>query len=171
MQTARKEPRLVHNAPETHPHAKRQPYYKLAAMIGAHFVVMYLVMYSMVHTFADVFLNWNNFYMTAAMAAPMAALMLLFMKDMYRDRRWNIAIYAAAVALTALFVLFTRQQTFIGDEQFIKSMIPHHSGAILMCEKASIADAELKTLCTKIIAGQQEEIDQMNAILARLQGR
>jgi len=49
-------------------------------------------------------------------------------------------------------------------------MIPHHAGAILMCEKASIRDSEIKTLCQQIIAGQQSEIDQMKGILTRLDG-
>lgn len=47
-------------------------------------------------------------------------------------------------------------------------MIPHHSGALLMCDRASITDAELKKLCSEIVKGQQQEIDQMKKILARL---
>lgn len=46
-------------------------------------------------------------------------------------------------------------------------MIPHHSGAILMCEKASLTDAEIKSLCSEIVAAQKKEIAQMEAILAR----
>jgi uncharacterized protein (DUF305 family) len=48
-------------------------------------------------------------------------------------------------------------------------MIPHHAGAILMCEQASLYDAEIKDLCGRIINSQQEEIDQMKAILQRLE--
>jgi len=44
-------------------------------------------------------------------------------------------------------------------------MIPHHSGAILMCREASINDGEIRTLCDKIKAGQQAEIEQMTAKL------
>lgn len=40
-------------------------------------------------------------------------------------------------------------------------MIPHHAGAILMCEQAPIQDSEIKTLCRGIIASQQAEIHQM----------
>lgn len=153
----------------SHQASQHKMHYKhLAYMIAAHFLVMYVVMYSMVHTFADVFLNLNNVYMTAAMAAPMAALMLIFMRSMYPDRRINMAIYAATAVLTVLFVLFTRQQTFVGDKQFVKSMVPHHSGAILMCERASITDSELKALCAQIIQGQRAEIEQMKTILQRL---
>jgi uncharacterized protein (DUF305 family) len=61
-----------------------------------------------------------------------------------------------------------RSQAAIGDRQFVRSMIPHHSGAILMCREASLADAELRRLCDEISAGQREEIEQMERILARL---
>lgn len=46
-------------------------------------------------------------------------------------------------------------------------MIPHHSGAILMCREANIADPEIVGLCEKIKRSQQDEIDQMKAILKR----
>jgi len=63
------------------------------------------------------------------------------------------------------FVVFISQQSAISDRQFLRSMIPHHSGAILMCEEASIRDQRIKDLCKTLIAGQQAEIDQMRAIL------
>jgi uncharacterized protein (DUF305 family) len=34
-----------------------------------------------------------------------------------------------------------------------------------MCEEASIEDAEIAELCEEIVQAQQEEIDQMKAIL------
>lgn len=43
-------------------------------------------------------------------------------------------------------------------------MIPHHSGAILMCREASLSDPELVTLCGEITQAQREEIDQMERI-------
>ena len=45
-------------------------------------------------------------------------------------------------------------------------MVPHHSGAILMCEQAELTDLEIRELCQGIIAGQQQEIGQMKAMLA-----
>ena len=62
----------------------------------------------------------------------------------------------------------TRAQTSIGDAQFLHSMIPHHSGAILMCREAAIADPETAALCRRIERSQRSEIEQMKAILARL---
>ncbi len=58
-------------------------------------------------------------------------------------------------------------QAGIGDKEFLRSMIPHHSGAILMCEQATLTDPEIKALCRGIVDGQRQEIAQMEAILAR----
>jgi uncharacterized protein (DUF305 family) len=38
-----------------------------------------------------------------------------------------------------------------------------------MCERASVQDVEIKQLCKAIVTSQQAEIDQMTAILRRLQ--
>src|SRR3546814_6397730 len=43
-----------------------------------------------------------------------------------------------------------RSQTTIDDVAFLRSMIPHHSGAILMCREANLRDAEVKRLCGEI---------------------
>ena len=48
-------------------------------------------------------------------------------------------------------------------------MIPHHAGAILMCENANIQDPEIKKLCEEIVASQQREIAQMKAKLIELE--
>lgn len=44
-------------------------------------------------------------------------------------------------------------------------MIPHHAGAILMCNEATIRDVAIKRLCQNILSSQQVEIDQMKAML------
>ena len=61
-----------------------------------------------------------------------------------------------------------RTQFAIDDRQFIDSMIPHHSGAILMCREADLEDAELLRLCGEIIEAQRREIELMEAIGERL---
>lgn len=47
-------------------------------------------------------------------------------------------------------------------------MIPHHSGAILMCREARLSDPELAALCVEIVRAQREEIGQMERIAARI---
>lgn len=50
----------------------------------------------------------------------------------------------------------------------LKSMIPHHSSAIVMCEESSLTDPEISTLCDEIVKTQREEIAQLKGILERL---
>jgi uncharacterized protein (DUF305 family) len=129
---------------------------------------MFILMYAMVDRFAHVYPNINQAYMAALMAARMVLIELGVMRGMYGNTRLDVILAAAAVLVLGLSFLAIRQQTAVGDVQFVKSMIPHHSGAILMCREEPISDAELKTLCGEIIDSQQREIDQMTAILARL---
>lgn len=151
-----------------HEHGGKAPYRNLAIELGVDFVVMFLVMYTMIASFDHFHLNVNNLYMTLMMVAPMTVIMLLAMRSMYPSRRLNIAICAgAAVVFIASFVGM-RTQALVDDKQFLRSMIPHHSGAILMCEEAPITDPEIKLLCNDIVKAQKREIGQMEAILKRL---
>ena len=72
---------------------------------------------------------------------------------------------AALVLIASFFAI--RTQAAIGDSQFLRSMIPHHSGAVLMCKEATISDPEIKALCVGIIQSQEAEIAQMKALLER----
>jgi len=44
-------------------------------------------------------------------------------------------------------------------------MIPHHAGAVLMCNEAAISDPEIGELCKGIVSGQQSEIEKMKAVI------
>jgi len=142
-------------------------YTRLAINLVASAVIMYLVMFSMIDGLDDFYNNFNTLYMALMMVAPMAILMLLMMGSMYRNRRLNLVLHAAFAGLFVVAFAFTRTQTAIGDEQFLRSMIPHHSGAILMCRESAITDPEIVALCDRIIRSQRAEIDQMNRILDR----
>lgn len=143
-------------------------YGKLALNLAISTVIMYFVMFAMIDTLGDFYNNLNMFYMALMMVAPMAILMVAMMGSMYSNRSLNRAIYAGFSAVFVLALLGIRSQAAIGDAQFIRSMIPHHSGAILMCREASISDAELARLCGEIERAQREEIEEMQRILDRL---
>jgi hypothetical protein len=146
-------------------------YSKLAIMAVLSFICMYALMYSMVNRFDNVFLNVNQFYMAALMASPMIIIEVLLMRMMYKNKKLNATIIGiSAIALVGFFLLI-RKQTEVSDRQFLKSMIPHHSGAILMCQQADIQDPEVKKLCESIIASQQKEIEQMKTKLKEIEGR
>jgi len=134
-------------------------------MTALSFLSMYILMYAMVDVFANVYPSFNQFYMAGLMTMPMVIIELAVMWSMYGNKTLNIIIIAVSVILLIAFFLFIRGQTAIGDTQFLKSMIPHHAGAILMCEQASIQDPDIQELCRGIVSGQQSEIDLMKAKL------
>lgn len=151
-------------------HEKRTNHYlHLALMATLSFLAMYVLMYSMANSISNVYMSFNQVYMAALMTAPMVAIELVVMRMMYRDASLNRVLIAAAVVVGAAMFLFIRQQTAIGDRQFLRSMIPHHAAAILMCQQASITAPDIRALCEEIKTNQQREVDQMKGMLTRLQ--
>ena len=145
----------------------KNPYASLALQTVVSGIIMYLVMFVMIDGLSSFYNNLNMFYMTLMMVAPMVVLMILAMRHMFPSKRLNAALLAgSAIIFLGCFGLI-RTQTTIGDDQFLRSMIPHHSGAVLMCREASLRDPEIKTLCAGIIRSQRAEIEQMERILAR----
>ena len=130
-------------------------------------VIMYFVMFTMIYGLSEFYNNLNMAYMAIMMAAPMGMLMLVMMGSMYNDRRLNLVLLGGFALLFALAFWGMRAQVLVGDRQFLRAMIPHHSGAVLMCERASLKDPEIKQLCSQIIVSQKEEIAKMKAILER----
>ena len=132
------------------------------------FIAMYVLMYAMVNSGDNVVPNTNQFYMAGLMAMPMIVIELLLMKSMYMNKNLNRIFISVSLIAMAGFYLAIREQVAINDKQFLKSMIPHHAGAILMCNEADITDPEIRKLCDEIIAGQKREIEQMKAKLSEI---
>lgn len=144
-------------------------YAPFAVMTVIMYAVMYMFMYAMVDRWANVFNNVNQAYMAGLMTAPMVLIELVVMRHMYRNTGVNVGIAVAAVLALVLCWFGVRQQWGVGDGQFLRSMIPHHAGAILMCEQAPLERVEIRSLCEGIIRSQEQEIAQMKALLAQPQ--
>jgi uncharacterized protein (DUF305 family) len=139
----------------------------MALELGFDAVAMYFVMYTMIVVKNDLYLNLNNVYMTAMMVSAMAVVMAFTMKSMFSSPRMRAGMAIGAAVIGVLSFAGMRTQAAVGDGQFLRSMIPHHSGAILMCEKANLTDPEIIQLCSTIVRTQREEITKMKEVLAR----
>jgi hypothetical protein len=146
----------------------RHHYLMLGVNLLLSLIIMYVAMFSMIWGWGEFIQNINFLYMALVMWAPMAAVMLVTMRRMYPKKKLNGALYLGFAAVFILSLVGIREQSLVGDNQFLRSMIPHHSGALLMCREASVEDPEIKRLCEGIIASQSSEIDQMKAIQRRL---
>lgn len=141
---------------------------RLAIMTALGFIAMYILMYMMIDSFRDFYPNVNQIYMAGMMTAAMVIIELLVMGPMYGNSKIKYALIGVSALALILFIAFTRYQTGISESDFLRSMIPHHSGAILMCsENENLTDPEVLNLCGEIIKSQEAEINQMKDILHR----
>ena len=157
--------RQSHSAGE---HQSHSMYRRFAVMIAVSFVAMYILMYAMVNAFGNVYNSLNQMYMAGLMAASMVIIELAVMWRMYKNRKLNWVLLISGAAALLLCWMGIRRQVAIGDVQFLRSMIPHHAGAILMCQQAPIGDPRIMALCNGpngIIESQQREITQMKQML------
>lgn len=142
-------------------------YLKLGIALALSYVVMFVLTMSMIRSLGHFYFNLSNAYMALIMIMPMGLIMLGVMWGMFRNRTVNVVLAAAFLVMFGLALLFGRQEALVGNEQFLKSMIPHHSRAILVCQESDITDPEIVELCRAIVETQREEIEQMQEILQR----
>ncbi len=160
------EKNMQHQEMQSRASAKDSHYLRLLAMTVLSFVAMYFLMYAMVDRFDNVYASFNQFYMAGLMTAPMVFLELLLMGGMYGNKKLNGVLIAVSILALLLCWALIRQQAGVADRQFLRSMIPHHAGAILMCNESEISDPKILQLCEGIVSSQLSEIAQMKSLLA-----
>ena len=143
-------------------------YGRFLIMAVVMFTAMYLIMYAMIDKVNNLIPNINNLYMTLLMTAAMLLIELGLMKGMYKNSKLNWIIIIISVAVGIFSWMGIRGQINVGDKQFVKGMIPHHAAAVLMSEKAKLADPELVQLQKNILKTQAEEIEFMKRKLKEL---
>lgn len=107
--------------------------------------------------------------MALLMVAPMAIIMMMMMSKMFPSAKINTVIMITSIVVLIGSLIGLRTQTPIGDVQYMKAMIPHHSSAIMVSKNANIQDPEVKELSLQIIKSQEEEIAEMNKLLKKLE--
>ncbi|MCQ4285897.1 DUF305 domain-containing protein [Pseudomonas stutzeri] len=144
-------------------------YWRFAAMIATSTVVMFGLMYLNTYAFEHVLWSETRVWMALLMGAVMAVIMLSFMLSMYQNKRVNIAIYIGSVVVFVLTLWLVRSQVTVGDAEYMKAMIPHHSIAIMTSERAQISDPRVRKLADEIIAAQRREISEMKYLINELE--
>ena len=142
-------------------------YLKFGIILLVSLGLMWMLSMSMVRSIDHFYFNLSNFWMALLMVSAMAIVMVAGMWAMFENTKANIAMLIGFAVLFAGVFVLGRTETFVGNEQFLKSMIPHHSRAILVCQESNITDPEIVELCETIVKTQQEEMSQMQTILDR----
>lgn len=144
-------------------------YLRFGAMIAASTVIMYGLMYLNTYQLDHVFYSQTRLWMALLMGAVMAVVMLGFMWSMYKNRAANLAILAGAVVVFAGSLFLVRSQALVGDVNYMRAMIPHHSIAILTSSHANIRDPRVRELADQIIEAQVREIGEMKTLISDLE--
>ncbi|HEU4575959.1 MAG TPA: DUF305 domain-containing protein [Chitinophagaceae bacterium] len=146
-------------------------YKKFSVMMIISFIIMYGVMFLNITRLDYFYVSVTRIYMALLMISPMAVVMMLMMRKMYPSKKINTGIIISALIAFMVTLAGLRTQTPIGDVQYMKAMIPHHSSAILTSEKANIKDPEVRRLADGIIESQKREIAEMKALIQKLENR
>ena len=142
---------------------------RFAAMIAVSTAVMFPLMYQLVYSWDHATFSLTRLASAVVMGCVMAAIMLAFMWKMYRGQGTKLAVLIGSIVLGLVVLMVNRQQSLIGDIDFMKSMIPHHSIAINNARKADIRDPRVRKLADGIIRAQVEEIAEMKALGADIE--
>lgn len=142
-----------------------KPYITLLISLAISYVVMFAIMFSRVNEWSNLFLSLNQVYMTGLMISTMLIIMLVTMRSMYQNKKLNLVLLALGTLLILMFWTLVRTQTGVGNQQFLRSMIPHHAAAILVCQQSSLTNPRIEELCTEIVRTQKEEIRIMKELM------
>lgn len=140
-------------------------YSKFFLMIATSTITMFVLMYLNTYQLSHVYFSETRTYMALYMGATMAVIMLLFMLNMYKDKKKNITVLIASVTVFAGSLFLVRSQATVDDSSWMSAMIPHHSIAILTSDRAKIKDKRVQKLATNIIEAQEREIKEMQWLL------
>jgi hypothetical protein len=124
---------------------------KFAAMIATSVIAMFFLMYQLVYSFEHVTFSMNRLVSSLVMGSVMTLIMLGFMWKMIEGVAIRAAVLIGAIVVGIAILAINRDQTLIGDEAFMKSMIPHHP--------------RVRRLANQIIESQVEEITEMQWLL------
>ena len=137
-------------------------YVRFGAMILTAMVVMYAVMFVSTFELSHIRPSVSRAFMALTMGGAMGVVMLAWMLNMFRNTKANVAILVASVVLLGLGTFLDRSQAPVQDNDFMNSMIPHHSMAITRAERANLQDVRVCELAVAISEAQRREILEMD---------
>ncbi len=143
-------------------------YMRFFAMIAVATVVMFGLMYLSTFAVDHLFFSQTRAWMALVMGAVMSLLMLGFMWNMHKGAGRKLTVIAAALVVLTGSLWLVRSQQTVDDVSYMKTMIPHHSIAILTSKRAHIRDPRVRKLADGIIKAQVSEIAQMKVLIADL---
>jgi hypothetical protein len=152
-----------------HEHSMKMDWNRFATMIAVSTAIMFVLMYQLVYQWDHVMFSLTRLVGAFVMGCVMTAIMLAFMWRMYEPQKLKVAVLAAAILGGGVLLLVNRSQALVGDTNFMKAMIPHHSIAINNARRSDIRDPRVRYLADRITRDQVKEILEMKLLLADIE--
>ena len=122
----------------------KNQYTKFVGMLVASFIAMYITMYLNTYAIDHVYFSLTRFYMSCLGISTLAIIMFVAMRAMYQNKKKN------------------------KDKESFANL---PNIAILTSERAAIEDPEVIKLANDIIEAQKKEIEEMKAMIQRLEDK
>ena len=97
-------------------------YKKFILTLIISFLFMYGIMFLNVDEASHIYLSFNRLYMSVLMVSSMAFVMIVLMGKMYPSKKINTMISVISIVVFIAALAFLRNQTFVGDIQYMKGM-------------------------------------------------
>lgn len=150
-------------------HTMSMSWGRFGAMIVTSTTIMFFLMYQLVYSAEHALFSLTRLVSALVMGCVMTAVMLGFMWKMYRPTVAKVAVLAGAVVIGIALLAVNRSQMLVGDIDFMKAMIPHHSIAINNARQADIRDPRVRYLADRITRDQVKEIEEMKRLIADIE--
>ena len=131
--------------------------------IGSLIVGYIITSSALVNTSNDIKNSLTKFYLALYMALWMVVIEVLMVA--FHQRNFFVLLLILPLILIILLVwILLRKQMGVGDSEYLRAMIQHHSSAILTSERIleKTQSKKVELLATQIIKSQEAEIDIMN---------
>ena len=141
-------------------------FYSIWTMMIASFFIQYIVMsLIMTNVPSNITFSVGKFYISTMMAILMG-LVEVSMFD-YHMKTLHITYYLSLFIGFTVFLYLYKSQSWIGDDEYLKEMIEHHSMALLTSEEIlqKTKSERVKKFADNIVATQAAEIDYMRRLL------
>lgn len=141
-------------------------FYSIWTMMFASFFIQYIVMsLIMTNSPSNITFSVGKFYISVLMAILMGTVEVSMFD--YHMKTLHITYYLSLFIGFAIFLYLYKSQTHIGDDEYLKEMIEHHSMALLTSEEIlqKTKSERVKKLADNIVSTQAAEIDYMKRML------
>ena len=136
-------------------------FYTITFLIGLFFMFE-IVMSSDADQVGDITVSPNKFY-RSMFGASLTGFGMSSVALTKKDGNTPVAIPLIFLVIAAIAITLIRTQAFIGDNQWMRAMILHHSRAIFTSKmiRKRTKDPTVRKLANEIISSQEREIKEM----------